>query len=109
MRTKINGDKLRTAIITALIGKKEGRLTAADITTEVANVLGFSVEAVEKSIITQKGNTTSPEDKRGFFVDIVNSGAIEFVTVRTGGSQGAPKADNSVWAKERELLADLLK
>lgn len=105
-QAKVNGDKLRVAILTALRGMNEGRLTAKDITTEVAAVMGRHVSEIEKAIIGQKNNTTSPEPKREFFAKVAKK--IEFVTVVANGTQGAPKADPKVWAADLEELDSLL-
>ena len=105
-RTKVNGDKLRVAILTALQGLKNGKLTAAEITTEVATVMGRDVSDIEKAIIGQKNNTTSPEPKREFFAKV--AAKVEFQTIVAGGQQGAPKADPKVWAADLAELDGLL-
>ena len=105
-RTKVNGDKLRNAILTALAGVKAGNLTLADVTTEVAAVMGRDVSDIEKAIIGQKNNTTSPEPKREFFAKV--AAKVEFQTIVAGGQQGAPKADPAVWAADVAELDSLL-
>lgn len=105
-RIKVNGDKLRIAILTALEGVKANRLTLAQVTTEVANVMQRDVSDIEKAIIGQKNNTTSPEPKREFFAKV--AAKVEFQTIVAGGAQGAPKADPAVWAADLAELDGLL-
>lgn len=99
-RAKVNASKLSTAIITALEGVKASRLTYAELTTEVANVMGREVADIEGAIKTQANNTSSPEAKRKFFKTIVEKCGLS-------GSQGAPR-DNTDWAAADAALAALL-
>lgn len=99
-RAKVNAAKLFNAIVTALAGVKAERLTYAELTAEVATVMGREESDIIGAIKTQANNTSSPDAKRNVFKKIVEKCGLS-------GGQGAPR-DNTDWAAAEAQLAALL-
>lgn len=99
-RAKVNGNKLYNAIVIALEGVAAKRLKFAELTAEVATVMGRQVADIEGAIKTQANNTTSKESKRNTFKMVVAKCGLV-------GGQGAPK-DNTDWEAAEAKMAALL-
>jgi hypothetical protein len=103
-RAKVNAAKLEAAILTALHGVKRGNLTMAEVTGEVAKVMGRETADIEGAIRTQSNNTSSSPAKRDFFKTVASK--VKFQTISVGG-QGAPR-DNTDYAAALSELESLL-